>query len=135
MSNKLKYSLAILVFITFWLMFHRLSTAASPPKFVELIVMSFYALIINIFTIYYAFIYKIKQDEKRQILNWRQLFVIAMAILLVVYRVYFAFEDIQRGMIDRRGIIQHNTVWVIGVLFIAGIWAFLLRDKRPSGQK
>ena len=135
MSNKLKYILAIMVFIILWVMVHRFSTQMSPPTIVELISVLFCVLLINIFTIYYAFIHKMKRGEKRQTLNWRQLFVIASVTLFIAYKVYFALVDIQHGLKDKSGIIQHNTVWIIGTLVIGGIWAFLVRDKCPPNQK
>ena len=139
MSNRkqriAKTILVPLVFIGFWIGFHRFITGTGPPNVVDVIFVIFFGLVINIFVIYYAFIHKLSRNERVRLLNWRQLFVIAMTVLLIAYRVYFAFEEIERGFKDRSGIIWNCTRWIFGLIFIGGIWIFLLRDKRIPDQK
>ena len=134
MSNKIKYSLAFFTFIVFWFGFHRFTTGATPPNVVDSILMLSCAVVINVFSIYYVFIHKTRQSEKRRILNWRQFFAIALTVLLIAYRIYFILEDIRRGLKDKGIIIQSATIWIIGVLVSASIFVFLLRDKNLQAK-
>ncbi|MHC4622575.1 MAG: hypothetical protein ACYS4W_01595 [Planctomycetota bacterium] len=130
----LKIAVALFVFIGFWFAFHRFITAPPPPKTADLALVLCFTATISIFAIYYAFIHKTTEDYPKRILNWRQLFVIAMTVLLIAYRVYFAYEDVERGLRDENAIISNCSTWVLCMAIIGAVVAFRLRDKQSHAK-
>jgi hypothetical protein len=136
-KNKrvIKIGFVLFVFFGSWFQILRLAKRPTPPGLVDLIIVLSFGLVIGISAFYYIFLHKKSENQRIKRLNWRQLFVIGYTFLLVAHRVCFALQDLEHGSIDKGEIIQHNTILIIGMLFIGSIFTFLLRDKSSSSQK